>query len=288
MQTPVPSTALITPSFRGDLERCRLLVESAERYVPASVAHYLVIDKRDQAMFWPLVDGRTELIVVEDIVPFWLRRIPTWVPMGAKVWLNLRGKPVRNWLLQQIVKLSTNTFATADRFVFVDSDVFFVAPWAPASEPTLFREEGPPLFSEFNSEWHRVAHRLLGLPEPTVEQQHVSYVGNLLSWRKSSLDQLQQHLTSVGGKNWVQRLAALPTLSEYVLYGVFVERVLGFETAQQWPESTIVCATEWGTQPLDTVALTRFKAAIQPHQVAAMVSAKSSTDVATIRSVFLP
>ena len=280
-------TALITPSFRGDIERCRLLVESADRFVPADIAHYLVVDRRDQALFQPMVGGRTRLCVVEDVVPRWLRRVPPWMPLGSRVWMNFRGPPVRNWMLQQIVKLSANRFAAAERFVFVDSDVFFVAPWQPASDAVLFREEGPGLLTEFNSAWHHAAHRLLGLAEPTTAELQVGYVGNLLEWRSDILGRLQQRLADVSGRNWVQCLASLPTLSEYVLYGVFVERVLGFQAAAQFPDSHIPCATEWGTVALGRAELEAFRATVAPHQVTAMISAKSGTDVAAIREVFL-
>ena len=284
---PDVSTALITPSFRGDFERCRLLLESVQRFVPTEVSHHVVVDRRDVALFEPVTGGRTQLCVVEDVVPRWLRRAPTWMPFGTSVWLNGRGRPVRNWMLQQIVKLSTNVFASADEFIFVDSDVFFVAPWKPETGSTLFREEGPEMGTYFNTDWHHVAHRLLGLEAPTSEQIRVGYVGNLLSWRRDVLEQLQMRLQQVSGRHWVQCLTGLPTLSEYVLYGVFVERVLGFEAAGQAPDNTIACATEWGTVPLGVAELEQFRATIAPHQVSAMISAKSGTDVAAIRQVFM-
>jgi hypothetical protein len=45
------SYALVTPSFCVDLERCRFLVETTERWVAPGVRHYLVIDRRDAALF---------------------------------------------------------------------------------------------------------------------------------------------------------------------------------------------------------------------------------------------
>jgi hypothetical protein len=286
------STALITPSFRGDLERCRLLVESVNRHVPPAVTHHLVIDRRDRDLFQDLAGPRTKIHIVEDIVPWWLRRVPPQLPLGSKLWINLRGKPVRNWMLQQIVKLSSDSIVapTVDRIMFVDSDVFFVRPWDPAptesSAAVLFREKGLPLQTDFNTEWHRTAHRLLGLPEPTVDETQVGFVSNLLCWRRPILDQLHGHIKATHGKDWVQTIAPLPTLSEYVLYGVFVERVLGFEVAKHDPQPASPCATEWGDSVLDRSALEALRHSVRADQVAVMVSAKSKTPVDLIRSVF--
>src|ERR1700722_6338854 len=70
------SCALITPSFRLDFERCALLTESVERFVPPHVTHYLIVDRRDVPQFRALEGKRTRLLVVEDIVPYWIVRIP--------------------------------------------------------------------------------------------------------------------------------------------------------------------------------------------------------------------
>src|ERR1700733_13369033 len=109
--------ALVTPSFRLDIERCRLLVESAERWVAPSVRHYLVIDARDVAMFRPLLDSRTEILVVEDIIPSWLFRGPG----VRRFWLILRTRLVKNWILQQLVKLAVPAAVNEDVLIYADS-----------------------------------------------------------------------------------------------------------------------------------------------------------------------
>ena len=69
------SYELVTPSFRLDLDRCSMLLESVERWVHPSVRHYLIVDRRDVPLFKPLLNPRTQLLVVEDVVPPWIVRI---------------------------------------------------------------------------------------------------------------------------------------------------------------------------------------------------------------------
>src|SRR6202043_589722 len=96
------SYALVTPSFNLDAERCRLLVESVDRWVAPGVRHYLVVDRRDLTLFNSMRTARTEVLVVEDITPRWLIRVPAI----RRFWLSLRSPPVRNWIMQQVIKLS--------------------------------------------------------------------------------------------------------------------------------------------------------------------------------------
>ena len=70
------SYALVTPSYWMDVERCRLLIESTERWVTPPLRHYFVIANRDLPLFRPMLNSRATLIVAEDIIPKWLFRIP--------------------------------------------------------------------------------------------------------------------------------------------------------------------------------------------------------------------
>jgi hypothetical protein len=64
--------------------------------------HGLVIDRRNSALFRPIRKSRTELLDVEDVIPNRLMRVPGL----DRFCFNLRTRPVRNWILPQIVKLS--------------------------------------------------------------------------------------------------------------------------------------------------------------------------------------
>jgi hypothetical protein len=279
------SYALITPSFRLDFERCKLLVESAERWVAPHVHHYLVIDRRDVPMFSPLGSSRTSILVVEDIIPPWLFRLPG----TRRFWFSFRTLPVRNWILQQIVKLSIPSAVEKDVLLCTDSDTFFVAPYDPR---TLERDGKVPLFVETgqrgliksNDEWHRVAASLLGMePEPSYD---TNYIGNVIPWRRDTGLALQRRIAEVAGKPWQLALSQQMVFAEYILYGMFSHR-MPEHSAGQWDDGTLRTLTYWGTTPLGIAGLEELKAQRLPHHHSVMVSAKSRTPVADIRKVFL-
>jgi hypothetical protein len=279
------SAAIITPSFRLDLDRCRLLSESVQRWVPAAVHHYIVVDRRDRDLFASLKSSRTSLVCVEDVIPWWILRIPK----VRRFWLSLKTLPIRNWMLQQIVKLSASRIASEDELVFVDSDVFFVRPFDPReavrdARIPLFREYGPQLQLASNQRWHETAARLIGL-EP--QQSYLtSYVGNMITWSGRNLRRLHDRIEQTTGRSWIEALSRLPVLSEYVLYGMFCECVLG-DASGHYFESTINSLCYWNNQPLGTQELQELKSKLAPEHVAVMISAKAKVPMESIRSVFM-
>lgn len=277
--------ALITPSFRLDLDRCALLTESVERWVAPHVKHYIVVDRRDVPLFKPLVNSRTELVVVEDIVPRWVIRIPGI----RRFWFSFRTRPLKNWILQQLVKLSMPREITEDVLLYTDSDVFFCAPYDPrdyekdGKVPLLYETGQRGLIPE-NEAWTEIASRLLGIPYDPADTD-INYVGNAVCWRRDNALALQKHVTQAAGKPWELAVAPLNRFSEYILYGVYVSRVLG-EDSGHWNDPVIRTLTHWKPVPLDIAGLENLKAQHQPHQYSVMISAKSRTAVADIRRVF--
>ena len=276
--------ALVTPSFRLDIERCRLLVESAERWVAPSVRHYLVIDARDVAMFRPLLDSRTEILVVEDIIPSWLFRVPG----VRRFWLSLRTRPVKNWILQQLVKLAVPAAVNEDVLIYADSDMFFIDHF----EPQEFERDGRvPLLLDTgqrgvirsNDEWQAVGSRLLGIP--VEASPDTNYVGNVIWWRRLNALAALRRVEEVTGKSWQRAIASLGEFSEYILYGIYSYRVLG-ENSGHWTDGTVRTLTYWGTTPLSEQGLESLRRSRAPHHHSVMISAKSRTAVADIRKVF--
>jgi hypothetical protein len=278
------SYALVTPSFRLDFDRCKLLVESAERWVAPHVHHYLVIDRRDVPMFSSLRSSRTSIMIVEDIIPPWLFRLPGI----RRFWFSFRTLPVRNWILQQIVKLSIPSVVEKDVLLCTDSDVFFVAPYDPRTferdgKVPLFVETGQRGLIKSNDEWHRVAAGLLGLAsEPSYD---TNYIGNVIPWRRDTGLALQRRIAEVAGKPWQLALTQKLVFAEYILYGMFSHQVPA-HSAGQWDDGTLRTLTYWQTTPLGIAELEELKTQRLPQHHSVMVSAKSRTPIADIRKVF--
>ena len=112
------------------------------------------------------------------------------------MWLSLATRPVRGWLVQQLVKLAAASVSTEDVLVHVDSDIVFVRPF-----DSLAHARGAvPLFhvaDAINHElpthvrWHRTAERLLDVaPAPFPAPD---FVGPLIFWRRERLSPLGAH-----------------------------------------------------------------------------------------------
>lgn len=135
------------------------------------------------------------------------------------------------WVIQQLIKLAAPEYTDAEVMVFVDSDVL------------LFREltaeqlyiDGAlkltqkPIHAGMKShiQWHGNALQLVGAKE--FKGDLFNYIGQLICWRRDVLLQLQQRIAEVAGEDWIVALARKRDISEYILYGVFVEAVLTSE-----------------------------------------------------------
>ncbi len=225
------------------------------------------------------------LIVAEDIIPRWLFRAPGI----RRFWISLRTRPVKNWILQQIVKLSVPGVVTEDVLLYADSDMFFAADYDPRTyerdgKVPLFVETGQRGKIDFNDEWQAVASRMLGIAaEPSCD---TNFIGQLVCWRRDNALAMLERVERQTGKEWALTVAGLSGFSEYVLYGVHATRVLDQADNGHWRDGVIRTHNYWRTATLDLHALQRFKAERADFQYAVMVSAKSGTEVADIRKTF--
>jgi hypothetical protein len=278
------SYAIVTPSYWMDLDRCAMLVESVERWVAPDIKHYLVIANRDLKLFRPLVTARTEIVVVEDIIPRWLFRVPGL----RRFWISLKTRPVKNWILQQIVKLSVPSVVSQDVLLYADSDMFFVKPYDPrhyerGGDVPFFVEYGQRGLIESNDRWQAAASRLLGLP--AERDCDTNYIGQLVCWRRLNALEALQRVEETTRRQWQRAVAPLNGFSEYILYGVFVARLMG-ERSGHWQDEKIRTLNYWREVRLGIPELEQLRARQESFQHSVMISAKSRTTVADIRQVF--
>ena len=126
------SVALVTPSYRGDFERCRLLCDSVERHLVNVCDHYILVDDDDFRMFKPLANARRHVINERDLLPGWLHSLRP--PLGAnarKIWFSLRTWPMRGWHVQQLRRIAIAHHVDCDGLLYCDSDMLFVRDYDP-------------------------------------------------------------------------------------------------------------------------------------------------------------
>jgi hypothetical protein len=279
--------ALATPSFHLDYEICRLLIESVHRHVPADVPHFVIVNGDDVELFKGCADKRTHVLVQEDIVEerFWR------VPFAPRWRINLWTLPIRGWIWQQMVKLSIANRIDADAYMLIDSDCFFVKPF----DPRALVQDGKVPFYREEKDWYRtdpdtqkwaaVSRRLLGLP-PLREPYDVGYVNPWGLWRRDVLLKLQARMSNGGSPtSWLYRVGRNVTLSEYALYGMFVERVLGLGESGHYAFGRHLSHDHWSEEPLDQGGLEDFRGRLANEPIV-MINAKSKTPVAEIRTAF--
>jgi hypothetical protein len=277
--------ALVTPSYYVDFERCRWLCETVERYVAPHVKHYLIVDRADRTLFSPLASVRTRVVLKEDIL---LGRL-SQVPFARKWWVGLARPPVRGWIVQQIAKLFVHEIADEDVFLFVDSGAFFVRPYDPRS---VLRDDRVPLFREENEffkrsaahqRWYRHAAHLLGIRP--IRGYGVGYIKTLVTWRRDHLLMLHDHIERVLGCSSFDALARSVTLSEYSLYGMYCDLILG-DRSGHYSTSRIETRSHWTEDRLTVADLQRLRLELSPDQCLVMVNEKSRTSPDAVRAAF--
>lgn len=272
------SFGIITPSYAPDFERCRLLSQSIDRFALSPVNHYIVVDRRDLKLFQQLQGTNRQIITVESVLPWWIQKIS----LLKNGWFSFKGLPIRNWLIQQIVKLAIAEYIRDEVLIFVDSDVTFirqfdVRDFVRDGKIRLFREpeaivaDNPTL-----AKWCDAGNRLLGLPP--VEYPTANYLGNVITWRRDNVFQLHRHIESISGRGWMETIASSWHLSEYMLYGIFIDSVLR-KKGQHYYDPQKICHEYWQDMPMSDKELERFFATIPPDAISVMISAKAKMSV---------
>jgi hypothetical protein len=275
---PVSSLAVLTPSYEPDFELCGDLNRSVLEWTPPEVAHHIIVPDRDRALFGRLSGPRTAIWTINALLPRRMLPVPK-----ANMWVNLRRPfpPIRGWVMQQLLKLHVATVLDADLLLLADSDVVLARPVT----PDTFVENGRVRFYRSDDAvhagmtrhviWHDVARRLLGLPSAD-SRLFADYVSAFNVWERTVVCALKEHVEAIAGRSWLDVIAAQLHVSEFILYGAFVDLVLG-EAANVQPDDRMLVHSYWEPSPLSPDAASEFVHSLLPNDVAVMISAKSGT-----------
>lgn len=287
---------LVTLSFSRDFEACRLMCESAERFVPEGMEHRVIVPRADLPLFAPLASARRRLVAEEDILPWWFRRMPMPSPRWRRllrlprrnIYITPFSPPVRGWIAQQIMKIAAADQSKADVVVHIDSDTVFVRPLRPEhlcpdGRVRLYRDPQPAGL-ETHALWQKVAGQLLGLPEKTFYGGE--YIDSCVVWKTSVLRGMTQRIADISGSDWLKTLCRTPHFAEYVLYGVYADQVLGFDAAHLVPESFSLCHSRWSGDFESDEAIDAFISAVKPHHVTCLIQSTIGSSLDLRRDIF--
>ena len=292
------SASILTCSFRGDFDSCRLMCESVDQFVPEGIQHKLFVPTADLELFAELETPRRSIVSEDTLLPAWMRKLP----LPSQKWRRLLGlprrniyltpysKPVRGWIAQQMMKIAASMAATTDIVLHVDSDNVFIRPLSIESlgrdrqQVRLYQTPDHQMGEEGHRTWHLTASRLFGLPPD--EFHSGDYIDSLVVWRPDVVRKMTDHIARLGGRDWRIVLAREPHFSEYILYGVFADRVLGLEAAGLEAQTFTLCHSRWSGDLESEAAATTFVESVRPEHVVCLIQSTIPLPLEERRRIF--
>ena len=268
--------AIVTPSYEPDFELCRTLNRSVIEFWPSSVTHYIFVDRRDRALFQTLAGPRTTVVNKEELIPRGMFQLPY-----ANRWFSTATfLPLAGWLVQQIAKIAAATYLTEDVLVMVDSDAVFVRDVDPRlfvedSKSRLYRQPYA-IRSDMTAhvEWHRHATELMGLP---IEHPPMhDYIGQVIGWDRAIVRAMCERIEATTGTSWHTALARTRKVSEYLLYGIFVEGTPAMRE-RVWIDERSRVRMHWDFDALSEGDVRRLAHSLSDGDLAMMISSHSAT-----------
>jgi hypothetical protein len=280
--------ALLTPTYRQDLELCTLLCESVDRHVTSFSTHYLLVPDADVGLFAPLAGAHRVILPASWFIPGWLRPLPRLVQRNRRqFWWSLRAKPVSGWHVQQILKIAACIELPNQRYCILDSDIVFFRDIdlarfeAPNPIPLLTRRDEVTVEAPRHARWVKTSHQLLGLPLPLLPAD--DYIGHIIFWDQETVRALAARIEATTGVCWTEALCRVREFSEYMLYGSFVRHEPTFSDLHV-PVSDTPCVSYWDESTLGETDLTELLSSAGQDDVAFSIASFSGTPVAAIRA----
>jgi hypothetical protein len=238
--------ALITPTYARDRHLLDISCAHVDRYCEGNIEHVIIPSRAERDIFKHLSGLRRRIIYKEDIFDQFVRRLPFPI-RGKEIFFFDYVFPVRGWIIQQLLKFCAPDVTDADVFVFLDSDVFPIRRFSAANfvldgRVRLLKKPG---FADIqpHRKWHRSAGRLFGLPEKSY--YGADYIGHFVSWRRDTCVELRKFLEEKWGTRWPRLLSREANISEYILYGIFVDQVLSGDPCRHYMAKGELCLSSW-------------------------------------------
>jgi Family of unknown function (DUF6492) len=254
--------AVITPSYRGDFERCKLLCKSMDVFLTGGWHHYIIVETVDLKQFSLLAGINRTILEMEKLLPpsfHHLARIP--IINNRSLWFSWGTRFMAGWHVQQLIKMEMAFQLQELGLLYCDSDVFFVRPLnvSSLSENGQYRIYATPVpFDEDvipNPKYISVSARLLGIKENVFPS--ATYVDNLVTWHGPTVRAMCAHIAQVSGRDWRVTLGREIFLSEYSLYGLYVDRI-SKDRSHLRTDHANLCKTFWHRHAIDDAELDKF------------------------------
>ena len=277
--------AVLTPSFRGDADLFADLHASVLACTLPPVVHHVVVPPSDVHLFRQYEGPRCEVWTHRHLLP----RHMLSVPRGSGLTISARRPwlPVRGWVTQQLMKLAGTAAIDARAVLIVDSDAVLlrrltIDDVAPDGQPWHFRHDDAVVAGmDRHLTWHNVARKLLAV-SGRASAPAPDYVSPIAVWDPVVVRALMEHIEDTTGKDWIDAVAGELHVSEFMLYGIFADHVLGGMRPHQGP----LCHNYYERVPLDHTGARAFAARMPSGALGAMISSHSGTPVRVRHDAF--
>lgn len=288
-EPPMGPAAIVTASYAPDFERCRLLCETMDRFVSGFSKHYLLVEHGDVAAFRALESPRRIVVDERDLLPSWLHCMPDPTSLfRRRVWVSTKTKPLRGWHVQQLRRIAIAAHTSEAVLVYVDSDVAFLKPFdctafSRDGRVRLFRRDGALHEADGREHvtWSRNAGTALGIDVLAVSPH--DYIATLIAWRRAAVAGMCRRIEEQTGRPWAATLGLQRRFSECILYGRYVDEVIGGEG--HFVGSEEFCRVHWTGSPMSDAEFRAFVDDMAPEQVAIGMQSFIGTDLGRIRSL---
>lgn len=238
MKTKLPNLAIVTQSYRGDFNECRLLCESIDRFVDKSIAHYIFVNDEDYMLFNNgSISNRHIIKKKSTILPKYWFNFPFKI-LGHKYFISPVTIPVREWIIQQICKLGAFDIIgdSVDAIINIDSETVFMRPfnvndiYDVRTDKYIFFKES---FREepCHEEYCLASKKILNLPVGLDKLDKFCYMSHPVVFVRENISMLLNEINNNGTffKNWKNILGNTYRFSEYYLYGIFTDYILNLK-----------------------------------------------------------
>lgn len=227
-------TTLFTSSYIKDLDHAVWMRRSLNRFLKDTRRHLIAVPNTDLAEFRKTFrnDSLVDIVSQNDAVSkvFYPDLLHKLVSKLAKSQLWKFGSHAgrAGWIIQQIAKLNCTHWIKEGALLFIDSDVIFTRPFdlnelgICDNQRTLIR-----ITPQDEASRHRdhliKAREILALPAGPTDHH---YLSNPAVWYADWLEAFHNHLAQTTKTDWQTALFCAGHISEFTIYGAFVEEVL--------------------------------------------------------------
>ena len=264
----MPSFALVTKTYLGDIEPFSDLCKSIDQLMP-DTQHYVLIDHADAPAFAPFEGPKRTIIDCSQLLP----QFREAHLLGRRFWQIGFARMVRGWIYQQIAKIAFVATMKEDAAVHLDSDVTLLQPITaehifPDGAVRLYHQPGGGKGPR-HLKWHKVAQKVLGLPQ--IGYVGSDYIGHIIPWSPDVVRAMIERIETTNRGNWIKVLTRHFRFSEYIIYGIFCDHIAGTHQQLITPSRDQYCHNCWGYDLFSSSEVDRFVDDLHEDHLAVLI-----------------